>query len=165
MRTGRLVLSFVLIALLAKPPVTVLAQDTSEPVRGAWAAVDAVPRGDELVVKLKSGKSVKGRLSAVTDTGLTLTRENKSTDIERANVSKIHRVIGKSAKAKFAAFGAGAGAGVGLAIGAAKSSPRVDDSEIFYVVAVPLATGLGALVGAAIGAGRRKRLLVYEATD
>ena len=49
-----------------------LAQAPGELTTGMWTRVQAVPPGDELVVKLTDGKKVKGRVSSVSDTGLAL---------------------------------------------------------------------------------------------
>ena len=53
---------------------------------------------DKLAVELKNGQTVKGRLSGVSDTSLTLADGRKVTDVSRGDVLKIRRKISKSAK-------------------------------------------------------------------
>ena len=53
-------------------PTDSLAQATDPIATGMWAGVMKVPQGGKLIVKLKDGKKVKGPLSSVSDTGLTL---------------------------------------------------------------------------------------------
>jgi hypothetical protein len=128
-----------------------------------WSAVQAVAPGDELVINLKDGKSLKGKVSSVTSDELTLTRKNRNENIQRGTIAQIYRVKRKAEKGKYAAIGAAIGAGAGLGIGLAKNSPPVDDGEIYPIVATPLGAGIGAAVGFLFGAAKRKRVLIYQA--
>src|SRR4030095_13286741 len=134
-----------------------------QPAAGNWSAVQALAPGDEVVVKLKDGRSVDGNLNSVTDTELSVTRNNKSESLGRDRVFQVYERKRKSEKGKFAAIGAGIGAGAGLGIGLAKNSPPVDDGEIYPVAGTILGAGIGAVGGFLFGQAKRKRVLIYQA--
>jgi hypothetical protein len=164
MSTKALALSLLLIASLVKP--SLLPAQVPESTVGTWAGVKTVPVGDELEVKLKEGRTVKGRLTSSSDTTLTVTRKGKSVQIDRADVFRVYRVIPKSS-AKATLIGAGVGAAVGLAaIGAAAAADDTGGSEGELAAAAVgigiVGAGIGALVGLAFGK-RTRRVLIYEA--
>ncbi|PYV38893.1 MAG: hypothetical protein DMG06_24515 [Acidobacteria bacterium] len=160
MKTKTLAIIYVLVTLLAIPPVS-LAQVPNGANR-EWTAVMAVQLGDKLAVKLKDARSIEGKLSSVSETTLTLSRDNKATDLNRENVLRVYRVSGKSAKSS-TLIGAGVGAAAGAAVGAATGGDAiVSRSEVTLVVAAVGAV-VGALVGFAFGKNRQKRVLIYEA--
>jgi len=145
-------------------PSSSLAQ--AAPVPHEWSAVKAVPPGDELVVRLKCGQTMKGRLSVISDIHLTLARGNRGFDIDRQDVRQIHRVVPKSA-ARPTLIGAGAGAAIGtagIAIAAAADDTGGSEGELAAAVigVAILGAGIGALVGLAFGS-RQKKVLIYEA--
>ena len=160
MKTKTLAIIYVLVTLLAMPPVSLAQVPTAE--NREWAAVMAVQPGDKLAVKLKDARSIAGKLSSVSETTLTLSRDNKATDLNRENVLRVYRVSGKSAKSS-TLIGAGVGAAAGAAVGAATGGDAiVSRSEVTLVVAAVGAV-VGALVGFAFGKNRQKRVLIYEA--
>jgi hypothetical protein len=119
-------------------------------------------------VKLKDGKKIEGRLRAASDTTLTLDRGNRTSDLDRNTIARVHRYVpnsvGKSigkSTAIGAGVGFGAGAGVGLAAG------QYEDIEAATLVGIlgAIGAGVGAAVGALVGvasATGRKKLLIYE---
>lgn len=164
MRLGRsaLAVSLVLAASLLLPSVTP-AQTTTAPT-GDWSALKTVGQGDKLHVKLKSGKTVKGKMAGVSDTALSLTVGDRATEVGRDDVQSVYRVMNRSAK-KATLIGAGAGAGIGAAVGAATTD---DDDFIFSkgeaaAVLAGIGAGVGAIAGFAIGKTGGKRVLIYEA--
>ena len=115
-----------------------------------------------LAVKLKDGKKVKGRLSHVSDTGLTLARGNKTVETRREEVSQIYRVVPKSRKMHTllgALVGFAAFAGVHAAVLTDEPAPTHPADAAL----IPLSVGVGALVGYAIGGNAKKRVLIYDA--
>ena len=140
-----------------------LARAQQPAASGNWSAVQALAPGDDLVVKLKDGRSVEGKLNSVTDTELSLTRNNKSESFGRDRVFQVYEKKRKSEKGKFAAIGAGIGAGTGLGIGLAKNSPPIDDGRIYPVLGTILGAGIGAVGGFLFGQAKRKRVLIYQA--
>lgn len=151
------------LAFLTLPAHLPTALAWQAPLQEEWSAVQAVSIGEEMLIEMKNGERLKGRLSGVSDTTLTLSRKNGSTELDRTNIAEVYRVMGKAAKAKYALIGAGVGAAVGVLAGKAKNSPPIDDGEIYLMIGATVGTGLGALVGAALGGTRRKRVLLYQA--
>ena len=163
MRSRTVALGLAFLILLTHPSIS-LAQDAPAP--NEWSILKAVPPGDELVVKLKDGRTVKGRLRAVSDIHLTLSRGRKSFDIDRQDARQVYRIVPKSA-ARSTLIGAGAGAAIGtagIAVAAAADESGGDDGEVAAAIlgVAILGAGIGALVGLAFGS-RQKKVLIYEA--
>jgi hypothetical protein len=158
---------FTLVLILAAAlllPSVATAQSTSAST-GDWSALNAVESGSKLVVKLKTGKSVEGRLSGVSDAALSLSVKNKPVDLRREEVQSVYRVVKHSAT-KATLIGAGVGAGAGAAVGAAADNSSNGFEEIDHAVTAGLTVigaGVGALTGYLIGRHGGKRVLVYEA--
>jgi hypothetical protein len=130
-----------------------------------WSALKAVATGSKLSVKLKTGKTVEGRLTGATDEALSLTVKNKPADLKREEVQSVSQVVGKSAT-KATLIGTGVGAGVGVAVGAAGSSADDGFDKLDKAVTAGLTVigaGVGAVTGYLIGRRGSKRVLVYEA--
>ena len=153
------ILSTLLAITLFFSPAAMAQQPTAP---GDWAAVQAVPTGDELIIKLKGGQSERGRLTSVTDTALSITRKNREQTFSRGDISQIYHLRRKAEKAKYALIGAGVGAAVGAVAGKAKNSPPIDDGGIYVVLGTSIGAGIGALGGMLFGQGRRKRVLIYQ---
>ena len=134
-----------------------------------WSKVTALAGGSNLAVKLKNGKTIKGTLSSVSDTTLSLTVKNAPMEIKRDDVRTVHEVIKKGSGGKGALIGTGVGAGAGAALGAIGDASnengfggeRLDNAVVAGLTIV--GAGMGALVGYFIGRSRSKRVLVYEA--
>ena len=72
----RLMVSITLVTSLLLSPVMLTAQVASAP-SSDWSQVIAVQSGSKLVIKLKNGKSVEGKLGGVSDTALSLSVSGK----------------------------------------------------------------------------------------
>ncbi|HKE32976.1 MAG TPA: hypothetical protein VKD65_14700, partial [Candidatus Angelobacter sp.] len=72
MNKRTIIISYLLITLLTASQA-VLAQSASGS-SGDWAAVMSLQSGNELVVELKSGQRVEGKLSNASDAKLTIAR-------------------------------------------------------------------------------------------
>ena len=129
----------------------------------SWAAVQAVPADDRLIVKQKDGRTVEGKMIEANDTNLTLTRNQQVVNIARDNIAQVEHSVGKAKKGKWALIGAGVGGAAGAGIGLAKSNSLIDDGEIYIPVLTIFGAGIGAGVGAIFGATRRKREVIYTA--
>ena len=152
------ILSLLISATLLFAQVTVVLA----PGRG-WAAVQAVPADDRLIVKQKDGKTIAGKMIEANETNLTLARDKKVVNIARDSIALVEHSTGKASKGKWALIGAGVGAGSGAGIGVAKSNSILDDGEIYILVGTVFGAGIGAGVGALIGANQRKREVIYSA--
>jgi hypothetical protein len=94
MKMGKSAITIALIlAVLTAKPQAILAQATTDPIVGSWEGLKAVPPGDELVVMLRNGQTVRGSLSRVADTVLTLAQGKKAADANRTDVLRVHRVL------------------------------------------------------------------------
>ena len=160
MREGTTILSALLAITLVCSP---LAMAQKPAALGNWGAVQALAPGDRLVVNLKDGRSVEGKLASVSDAELSLTRNKKSETFPRDRIFQIYARKRKAEKGKYALIGAGIGAGTGLGIGLAKNSPPVDDGEIYPIGGAILGAGIGAIGGLLFGQAKRKRVLIYQA--
>jgi len=155
----------VLIAAALSSAISVFAQaNGASQTTGDWSAVSAVPTGDRLAVKLKSGETVEGKFTAVSDSALSLSVKGKPVDVKRDEIFSVHHVTKKSAT-KATLIGMGVGAGAGAAIGLAGSSGDSFDKLDHAVTAglAVLGAGAGAAVGYFIGRSGRKRVLIYQA--
>jgi hypothetical protein len=158
----RLTFSLILVASLLLAPVA-----SAQTAAGDWSALRTVATGSRLSVKLKTGQTVEGKLTGVTDDALSLSVKNRPTDLKREEVQSVHEVRKRSAT-KATLIGLGAGAGAGAALGAASDS----SSDGFEGIDTAVTAGLtvlgaaaGALTGFLIGKSGRKRVLVYEAAE
>lgn len=147
------------VMMLAQSPVA-LAQESSAPQD--WTAVKSVPAGDELIIRLKNRKTVRGKLKDASDTELILLNKKKEITVMRQDVFQVHRVLGKAAKGKYSLIGAGAGAAAGAGIGSIKGSTVGDDGGVFVGLGMAIGAGVGALAGLGIGISKRKRVLIYQ---
>lgn len=140
---------------------TLVAQTAGQQPDG-WNVVQAIPVGEQLLVESKDGKQNKGKLSAVSETELTLLKGSQSTTLNQANIRRVFRLVGKTrgqSTLKGAVIGAATGTGIGLVI----YLPARDD---IVGSTVPGFGAIGAGIGAAIGAiggSGQKKVLVYDA--
>jgi hypothetical protein len=160
MRSKTAIVSLLLTVTLIYAPLVTAQQPVAH---GDWSAVQNVPTGDELVITLKDGKSVKGKVSSITSDELNLTRKNKTETVRRKNISQIYHLKRKAEKGKYAAIGTGIGAGAGAGIGVAKKAPPGEYGDAFPVIGAALGAGIGALGGFLFGQAKRKRVLIYQA--
>ena len=155
----RFTLVFVLAASLLLPSAA------SARTAGDWSALNSVASGSKLVVKLKDGKTVEGRMGGVSDATLSLTVKGKPLDLRREDVQSVYSV-GKGSATKATLIGMGVGAGAGAAIGAAADSSSDGFEGIDHAVTAGLTVigaGIGALTGHLLGRRGGKRVLIYEA--
>jgi hypothetical protein len=165
-RRNTLTISIALIASFLLSSMTLVAQEAKAPAAPTsdWSRLNTVGPGSRLAVKLKSGKTIEGKLSTVNDTSLTLSVKDTPLDVKREDVLSVHQLIRKSAT-KSTLIGLGVGAGAGAGIGLAGSN---DDhfAKLDHAVTAGLAVlgaGAGALTGYLIGRSGRKRVLIYQA--
>jgi len=154
-----IVVAFTLIAMVARPQI-IFAQAPGAPIRGSWDAVKAIPPGDQILARLRNGKTLKGWMISASDTVLTLERGKNTTDVNSGDVLKVYRVVQKSGT-KGVLLGLGIGTGVGVLLGALAEPETTDDPGLATVVLGLLGAGIGAGIGAAISS-RTQRLLIFE---
>jgi hypothetical protein len=154
--------SLALVGALLLSSVTASAQ-LSTRATGDWSKLDAVAAGSKLAVKLKSGKTVDGKLTGVSDTALSVAVKGKPVDVKRDDVESVYQITKKSAT-KATLIGLGVGAGAGAAIGlAGKSNDGFAKLENAVTAGLTvLGAGAGALTGFLIGRSGKKRVLIYQ---
>lgn len=152
-----LIVVLISITLLAQTPAA-LAQ--TSPATGGWESVTSLPQGSELTVKLKDGKTVKGRFTGATDAALTLTGKDGAVSLNRADIVTVRQLTPKSG-GKSALLGAALGAGVGVAAGVGIKGNNSTKSAGIVPVIAGVGAGIGALFGSLFGSGQ-KSVLVYQ---
>ena len=150
-----------LVATLLLSTITVAAQGQMND----WSRVAALAAGSNLQVKLKNGQTIKGTLSSVSDTALSLTVKNAPVEIKREEVQTVHEVVKKGRGGKGALIGSavGAGAGAGLGVAADSNDEGLELRNSITAGMAVLGAGVGALAGYFIGRSGSKRVLIYEA--
>jgi small nuclear ribonucleoprotein (snRNP)-like protein len=128
-----------------------------------WDSLKSLSLEDEVIVKLKDGRTRRGKVANITDRSLDVAHKNGAETLNRDEVVQVYQVKRKAAKARFALIGAAVGVAVGAGIGAAKNSPNKDDGEIYTIIGTTVGASIGALVGTVTGIARRKRALIYQA--
>ena len=142
---------------------TILPGALAQQARGDWAAVQSLPADEDIAIKLKTGKQVRGEFLSATNSEVTITRKGKGESFAKDAIAQIDRLERKAEKGKYALIGTGIGAGTGLGIGGAKASSASDDGYVYTIAGVALGAGFGALGGLLWGQAKRKHVLIYQA--
>lgn len=150
----------VILSIIAFLQPAVFAQNVGQTSFGTWEAVKAIPPGEKLELKLKSGKTIKKELNSVSDTEITLGRGSKSVTTARDDVQQLSRIIKKSSR-KPVLVGALVGAGAGVVFGASLDDGRSKLSAPEVAVVGLVGAGLGFLVGR-LFRNRNESVLVYQ---
>ena len=156
--------TILILSLVAFGQTALLAQVAGQPKFGTWEAVKGIPYGEKVEINLKSGKTIKGEISGVSDAGITVGRDSKAVTTGRDEVRRVFHAVGKSSHKPVVAgamIGAAVGTG-GLAIAVAARGSGETSELVTGVAVVGLAgAGIGALVGY-IFRKREKLTLIYE---
>jgi hypothetical protein len=135
----------------------------AQQARGDWTAVQSLPADEDISIKLKTGKKVRGEFLSATDNELTITRKGKGESFAKDAIAEIERLERKAEKGKYALIGAGVGTAAGAGIGVAKAGRTSDDGYVYTVAGVAMGAGFGALGGFLFGQAKRKHVLIYQA--
>ena len=126
---------------------------------GMWDNLKEVPDWQKVLVKLHDGKTRKGRLTSVSDTGLQLSREFKTMEVNRGNVRKVFRLDrGISSTGWMVGMGVGPAA---LLVAKASQSPENRDLGPRNIPGFLFAIAAGAFIGDKIRNPTRK-VLIYD---
>lgn len=164
MRRSMVVVSLLLAALLAKPGV-VPAQQGARPTFGAWDSVQELSQGEEIEVVLNDQTPLRGKFAGASDAKMSLTRGGKTTELFRAEVFELYRLVSKSRKRSTLlglGIGTGAGIGVGAIAGASVGPFESGEGHMPAMIGGMVGAGAGTLVGLFLGGGK-KRVLIYRA--
>ncbi len=137
---------------------SLLAQASGQPKFGTWDAVKGIPYGEKVGINLKAGRTVKGEIASVSDSGITIGRDSSAVTAGRDEVRRVYRMIEKSPR-KSVLIGAlvGAAIGAGGTVNIARTGEVTTDLALLPLVGA----ATGALLGLAFGS-RDKRILIYE---
>lgn len=150
----------ILVISLLLSPITLMAQTATSD----WSRLASMPAGNKLSVKLRNGKKIDGILSSVSDTAVTLLRKNTTTEVKRDDIKTVHQLGGASVtKSTLIGLGVGTGAGAIVGVAVRDNDSFLDLDNVATAAITVIGAGVGALTGYAIGATRKKRVLIYEA--
>lgn len=132
--------------------------------RDRWDAVQQLLPGDDVAVRLKDGRSLKGKVAGVTAAALTLSRKGRIDDVAKQQVKTVHWLAPRSKQLQKRWAGAGGLGGFLGGVVTAVALSENTDSASKAAAGIAVVGGLlgGALLGWKLG-GRRRRVLVYEA--
>lgn len=166
----RIATSLILITSILLAPSSLVAQTSTASIND-WSRLSAVGPESKLTIRLKNGKKVDGRLSSVSDGGLTLSVKDKPLEVKRADIRSVHQVKPPST-AKWTLIGTGVGAGATAAVVAVARSNDDDTGFDFDKLEnaihgglVVVGAGVGAITGFFVGRSRRKKVLIYESAQ
>ena len=148
------------VALLAQAEMT-WAQQSNIPISEAWRAVTSMPTGSDLIVKLKSGKTIKGNNISTSDVVIRLSEGKKIFEIGRDDVGRIHLIVPRKSHEKAEAIGAAVGTAFGAWLAFAGSESGSPPASVVVLVALAFG-GIGYKLGQ-LFSPKYKRVLIYEA--
>jgi hypothetical protein len=129
-----------------------------------WSVVQALSAGTRVSVKDKAGKSVSGRIEAVTDQALTVSLKTGNIVIDRQNVARVVLENGRSV-GHSTLVGAGIGAGSGATVGGVMIAAFGGGEDGTGPAVMAFTTLIGAIAGTVsglLGGIFRQRKVVYE---
>ena len=124
-----------------------------------WTAVEGLRSGTRVIVYVKDGSEIKGKITRAMPTALDLQRNGRSVSLQRGDVQRVY-LTRRGPVLKRALIGAAAGAGIGILVGAVAVAATKSDG-------LAAAGGFlyGIPVGVAVGAAttrRRRGVLIYS---
>lgn len=128
-----------------------------------WHAVQQLLPGDEIAVRMKDQKSLKGKVAGVTDTVLKLSREGRIDDLARSEIKRVYWLAARQKRTQQRWAGVGAIAGFLGGVFTTVSLSENTDAASKAVAGIAIIGGLlgGALLGWKLGS-RQRKVLVYE---
>src|SRR5215475_14797249 len=147
----RIATSLILITSILLLPGSLIAQTLIPPIND-WARLSAVEIESKLSIKLKDGKKVEGKLSSVSDRGLTLSVKKKPVELNRDDIRSVH-LVKPSSSVKWALIGMGVGAGATAGAVALARSTNDDtgadfvNEDVIHAGLVVIGAGIGTITG------------------
>jgi hypothetical protein len=133
----------------------------------AWEPVKQLSTGEKLIVELKDGRKIQGRILNISDQELSISLKQQITTVKREEIRKVWRVLPPDPDDQrlYGGIGAGAGLMVGLGLTLSLAERQCGDCSgtkagvVAILVGFPIA---GALIGRKIGS-RGERIIIYQA--
>jgi hypothetical protein len=159
MTTNHLAPFYAVILALAQPLILFAQENVRQ---RDWAVIQSTSAGSKLEIETKENKRIKGQLSQVSDTMVTVIHKNKPVSIDRENVQRVY-ILSEGSRTKnfLIGTGLGAGGGAGAALTLLGATGGSDESGAIIMIGVGIGAGIGAVIGALTG-GSEKRTLIYE---
>ena len=145
-----------LMVILVYCPVSYFGQTSTD----NWKSLQTLKPGTRISIETINGDVIKGKFQNVSDTTITVSTDNRQTNVRRDDVRRIFRHGGSPLKsvAIGAAIGAGAGAGgAGALLGATGGS---DSTNQVFAIGIAVGAGIGVGIGALFGSNKKR--LVYQ---
>jgi hypothetical protein len=155
--------AIVIILSLVLPSFAFPIQSPSPP--SGWERLKSITHGQNLLVKMRGGKKINGKLENVSESNLELSVKGNPSTLGSADVLRVYRLKGRPV-VKATLLGAVIGAGSGAAMGAIAGQ-----NDTWFGPGLRAAAGgavglaIGTVTGFAIGASSRNKELVYEAPE
>jgi hypothetical protein len=135
-----------------------------------WQGLRDLKLGKKILVELKSGGTVKGKLFSLEGTRLVLSDDGNAYDLEQREIRRVYELKGRWSRTKASRIGAIIGLVVGAVVGSVEEAKlenkpnRIpsDKDEIPLIAGMTLGPLAGGGIGALLG-GKRRGKLLYEA--
>lgn len=150
-------LSIVILSLFAQSMISASVGTDSD-----WNSVLSLSPGVRLIVQLKGGSQLKGRLRSADEGTLSIETGGRSTRIPK---DEVHRVfLGKRGSlTKRALIGGAIGFGIGIGAGVLYERNSPDPDGLAAAGGMLYGVPVGAAIGALASGGTKKGTLIYEA--
>ena len=77
-------------------PALAAGRKAKTPPPADWSAVQAIPRGEKIVLRMKDGKRHEGRFESASDLLVNIVRDGRSMSVEREGIRRVSRKGGMS---------------------------------------------------------------------
>jgi hypothetical protein len=132
-----------------------------------WNTLATVRPGTKVIVRVKDGEIFSGKLKGFSENSISLIRDGKIIDLERAKIATVSRT-GRSFKKPVligTAIGAGAGTALGIAAGGCSPHDFICFDRKVTIPAGAVVFGiLGALGGLVVGLGHHHEIVIYRSS-
>lgn len=127
-----------------------------------WNSLLSLSPGIKLVVQLKGGTQLKGKLRSADDDSISIENGGRPTKIPRDEVHRVY--LGRSgSRMKGAFIGAAIGLGIGIGAGVLYERNSPDADGLAPAAGILYGAPAGAAIGALASGGTKKGTLIYEA--
>jgi len=155
MNYGKISVLLFIFAFLVQP-VSLFAQTS----KSDWSAVRSLEIGTKISIETKDNRKVSGRLSGVSETGVTIATDTGTQTVDQTNIRMLFRNKGSAAKPVIIGAAVGAGVGAGAAAGLLGATGGSDSTNAILGKGIAIGAAVGAGIGALVGS--RRKVLVYE---
>jgi hypothetical protein len=158
--------SWILIFILAVPA----GLSSQIPARKGeeWIPAAEVPPAAFVLVKMKNGETVKGKLNDVSTDAVSLSSAGRPVKLEKEEIATVWRLSRSLKKPVLVGTAIGAGAGAALGIAAGGCSPNdvlCFDRKATIPIGAAFFGFVGAISGLVFGLAHHHKVVVYQASN